>query len=478
MNFKMLFYLIGWLLNFEAIFLTVPLLTAVIYREKSGFAFLIAIGICLLLGLLLTFRKPQNKTIYAKEGLVIVALSWIVLSFFGSLPFMISGTIPSFVDAIFETVSGFTTTGATILTDVEILPKCIIMWRSFTHWVGGMGVLVFMMVFLPLSGAQNMNLMRAESPGPSVGKLVPRVKTTALLLYAIYFAMTVILFIFLVAGGNPVFDSVNIAFSTAGTGGFGFKNDSLASYSDYTQIVVTIFMILFGINFNAYFFIITGKVKELFKMTEVKIYFLVIATAIFIFMMNIGDMFATTGEALKHSAFTVATIMSTTGFMSTDFNLWPELSRTVIVFLTLMGACAGSTAGGIKISRFIILFKSLGKEIRLLIHPNHVRKIEMDGNKVDHNVIRGTNTFIVSYLALFVVSVIIIAFENYDLVTNFTAVATAMSNVGPGLNMVGPASNFAFFSDISKLTITFDMLAGRLEIFPMLVLFSPHTWKK
>ncbi len=478
MNYPMIIYLLGWILNFEAVFLTIPGLTALFYGEKEGFVFLIVIGICLLLGLSITFRKPSKKTIYAKEGYVIVALSWIVLSLFGCLPFFISGIIPSFVDALFETVSGFTTTGATILSDVESLPKCFLMWRSFTHWIGGMGVLVFIMVFLPLSGAQNMNIMKAESPGPSVSKLVPRVKNTAFILYAMYFALTLMLFILLIAGGNPIFDSINISFATAGTGGFGIKNSSLAEYSDYTQIVTTVFMILFGVNFNAYFLIITRKFRDAFRSSEVKAYFLIIFAAVILITFNVGGTFPSLYEAIKHISFTVASIITTTGFMTVDFNLWPELSRTIVVLLIFVGACAGSTGGGMKVSRFIILFKSLTKEIRLLIHPNHVRKLELDGHKIEHNVIRSTNVYLVSYFLIFVISLLIVSFDNHDLVTNFTAVATTMNNVGPGLNMVGPTSNFAFFSDTSKLIMIFDMLAGRLEIFPMLLLFSPVTWKK
>lgn len=478
MNYSMLLYSFGWILNFEAIFLAVPALTALIYGENEGFAFLITMGICMLAGIALTFRKPENKTIYAKEGYVIVSLSWIILSIFGALPFVFSGTIPSFIDALFETVSGFTTTGATIFSDVEALPKCCLMWRSFTHWIGGMGVLVFIMVFLPLSGAQNMNLMRAESPGPSVSKLVPRVKNTAILLYAMYFGLTVMMFILLIIGGNPVFDSINITFATAGTGGFGIKNDSLASYSDYTQIVTTVFMILFGVNFNVYFLILIRKFRDAFRNSEVKAYFGIILTAIVLITLNIGGTFDSPGEAIKHVSFTVASIITTTGFMTVDFNLWPELSRTIIVLLIFIGACAGSTGGGMKVSRFIILFKSITKEIRLLIHPNHVRKLELDGHKIEHNVIRTTNVYLVSYLIIFVISVLVVSFENYGLVTNFTAVATAINNVGPGLDLVGPVSNFGFFSDTSKLVLIFDMLAGRLEIFPMLLLFSPVTWKK
>lgn len=479
MNYSMIVYLLGWILNFEAIFLAIPALTAIIYGEGEVLSFLITIGICLLIGLSVTLmRKPKKKTIYAREGFVIVALSWVVLSIFGALPFIFSGCIPSFTDALFETVSGFTTTGATILSDVETLPKSILLWRSFTHWIGGMGVLVFIMAFLPLSGAQNMNLMKAESPGPSVSKLVPKVKTTALILYSMYFGLTVLQFILLIIGGTPVFDSINIAFATAGTGGFGIKNDSLASYSDYVQIVTTVFMILFGINFNIYFLLIMRKFRDTLKNTEVRTYFAVIVSAIFIITLNIGGTFETIGEAVKHISFTVASLITTTGFMTVDFNLWPELSRTILVLIMFIGACAGSTGGGIKVSRFIILFKSMSKEIRLLIHPNHIRKLEIDGHKIEHNVIRSTNVYMVCYLMIFVISVLIISFDNHSLITNFTAVSATINNIGPGLDMVGPTQNFGFFSDTSKLVLIFDMLAGRLELFPVLLLFSPVTWKK
>ena len=479
MNYSMIIYLLGWILNFEAIFLVIPAITAIIYGEAEIFSFLITIVICLLIGLSATLiRKPKKKTIYAREGFVIVALSWIVLSIFGSLPFVISGSIPSFINALFETVSGFTTTGATILSDVEALPKSILLWRSFTHWIGGMGVLVFIMAFQPLSGAQNMNLMKAESPGPSVSKLVPKIKTTALILYSMYFGLTVLQFLLLIAGGTPVFDSINITFATAGTGGFGIKNDSLASYSNYVQIVTTVFMILFGVNFNIYFLLIIRKFRDALKNTEVRAYFSIIAVAVLIITLNIGGTFESLGEAIKHITFTVASVITTTGFMTVDFNLWPELSRTILVLIMFIGGCAGGTSGGIKVSRFIILFKSMAKEIRLLIHPNHIRKLEIDGHKIEHNVIRSTNVYMVCYLMIFVISVLIISFDNHGLVTNFTAVTAAINNIGPGLDMVGPTQNFGFFSDTSKLILIFDMLAGRLELFPVLLLFSPVTWKK
>ena len=475
MNYSMIVYLLGWILNFEAIFLVIPAITAVIYGESEFFSFLITIGI----GLLIIFLgKPKKKTIYTREGFVIVALSWIVLSIFGALPFVISGSIPSFIDALFETVSGFTTTGATILSDVETLPKSMLLWRSFTHWIGGMGVLVFILAFLPHSGAQNMNLMKAESPGPSVSKLVPKVKTTALILYSMYFGMTVLQFILLIIGGTPVFDSLNITFATAGTGGFGIKNDSLASYSNYVQIVTTVFMILFGINFNIYFLLILRKFRDTLKNSELRAYFAIIAAAVFIITLNIGGSFESLGEAIKNVTFTVASIITTTGFMTVDFNLWPELSRTILILIMFTGGCAGSTSGGIKVSRLLILFKSLAKEIRLLIHPNQIRKLEIDGHKIDHNVIRSTNVYMVCYLMIFAISVLIISFDNHSLLTNFTAVATTINNVGPGLDMVGPTQNFGFFSDTSKLVLIFNMLAGRLELFPVLLLFSPVTWKK
>ena len=479
MNYSMIVYLLGWILNFEAIFLVIPAITAVIYGEAEFISFLITIGICLLIGLLIIFLgKPKKKTIYTREGFIIVALSWIVLSIFGTLPFVISGSIPSFIDALFETVSGFTTTGATILSDVETLPKSILLWRSFTHWIGGMGVLVFILAFLPLSGAQNMNLMKAESPGPSVSKLVPKVKTTALILYSMYFGMTVLQFILLIIGGTPVFDSLNITFATAGTGGFGIKNDSLASYSDYVKIVTTVFMILFGINFNIYFLLILRKFRDALKNSEMRAYFIVITAAVFIITLNIGGSFESLGDAIKHITFTVASVITTTGFMTVDFNLWPELSRTILILIMFIGGCAGSTSGGIKVSRLLILFKSLAKEIRLLIHPNQIRKLEIDGHKIDHNVIRSTNVYMVCYLMIFAISVLIISFDNHSLLTNFTAVATTINNVGPGLDMVGPTQNFGFFSDTSKLVLIFNMLAGRLELFPVLLLFSPVTWKK
>ncbi len=477
MNYRMIRYSLGWILIFSALFMIVPMITALVYAEKAGLAFLLSAGITAALGGLCILRKPAKTALHARDGFVIVSLSWIALSLSGAMPFVFSGAIPDFVNALFETVSGYTTTGSSILTEVESLPKCVLMWRSFIHWVGGMGVLVFIMVFVKLSGGQNMYLMKAESPGPTVGKLVPRVKTTALILYSIYFALTLIQFIILLCADMSVFDALNTTFATAGTGGFGFRNDSFASFSPAIQIIVTVFMILFSINFNSYYFIIRGNIRNAF--TSEVIWFLIIAaSAITIISINISSLYETFGDAVRHSAFTVATLMSTTGFASADFNLWPELSRSLMVVLMFIGGCAGSTCGGIKVSRIIILFKSMSKELHSLIHPKQVKKIVVDKNVVEHEVVRSVNVYIAFMVIIFVVSVLLVSFDNHDLTTNFTAVAACLNNVGPGLNLVGPMGNFEFFSPLSKLVLIFDMLAGRLELFPVLLLFSPVTWKK
>ncbi|MDE7293797.1 MAG: TrkH family potassium uptake protein [Oscillospiraceae bacterium] len=477
MNYRMIKYILGWILVFEAFFLLIPGLTAVIYGERAIQPILITIAVCLVAGGLLIIKKPANTELYSREGYVIVSLSWIVLSLFGALPFTLSGAIPRYIDALFETVSGFTTTGASILPEVESLPKSLIMWRSFTHWVGGMGVLVFLMAFLPLSGGQNIHIMKAESPGPSVSKLVPRVRTTALILYSIYFVLTFLQFLFLLFGGMPVFDSINTALATAGTGGFGIKNDSLGSYSPYLQNVTTVFMLLFSINFTSYYLIITKKFKDAFN-REVRTFLIIVAASIGIITYNVRGMFGTIPEALRHVSFSVASIISTTGFSTADFDLWPELSRTILVLLMFIGACAGSTGGGIKVSRVIILFKSLSKELQMMIHPKQIKKITMDSKTVEHETVRAVNSFIVCYILIFVLSIVAISIDNHDLITNFTAVAAAVNNIGPGLAMVGPTQNFAFFSPISKAVLIFDMLAGRLELFPMLLLLNRATWKK
>lgn len=477
MNYRMIKHVIAWILLFEAIFLAVPLITSIVYTEPEFFAFLISIAICATLGGLLLIKKPENKTIYSREGVVIVASSWIILGFFGSLPFYISGAIPSFIDALFETISGFTTTGASILQSVEDLPKSIIIWRSFTHWVGGMGVLVFIMAFLPLGGAYNMHIMKAESPGPSVSKLVPRVRTTALILYCIYIALTVIQFICLLLADMDVFDAVNTAFATAGTGGFAIKNTGMDGYSPSIQIIVTVFMLIFSINFNSYYLIIRGKIKDAFN-SEVKWFLLIVGIAITSITLNIVNMFDSTKEALRHAAFTVASIISTTGFATKDFNMWPEISRTIIVLLMFIGACAGSTGGGLKISRLMIFFKGVSREVRKLIHPKKVELITIDSRPIENSTVISVGAYFACYIALFISSSILLSFDCGDLITNFTSVASCLNNIGPGLEMVGPTANFGFFSPMSKIVLMFDMLAGRLELFPILLLFTPSTWKK
>ena len=479
MNFRMIKQTLGYLLLFEAAFLLVPMITAAVYQELEFFAFLITSLISVSCGILLVrFGKPKNKLLFARDGFAIVSASWVLISLFGALPFVFSGAIPNFIDALFETVSGFTTTGASILADVESLPRSIIMWRSFTHWVGGMGVLVFIIAFLPLSGGQNMHIMKAESPGPSVSKLVPRVKNTAIILYVIYIVLTVIQFVFLMLGGNSIFDSVNLAFATAGTGGFGIRNDSMASFSPYTQIVVTVFMLLFSINFNSYYLILKRKFKDALN-TEVRVFLYVVTSAIVIISFNIlGSTGAENiGDAFRHSAFTVASLISTSGFSTLDFNAWPELSKTLLVFVMFIGACAGSTGGGIKVSRIILMFKGMTRELSKLTHPKEIKKITLDSRPVEHEVIRSINAYIVCYIALFAISVLLLSFNGYDATTNFTAVTATINNIGPGLSAVGPASNYAFFSPFSKLVLIFDMIAGRLELFPMLVLFAPSTWR-
>ena len=478
MNYSIIFYIVGWILNLEAAFMTLPCITALIYREKSGFAFLITMAICLAVGIPLTLKKPQKRAFYTKEGFVAVALSWIVLSIMGSVPFLLSGSISHPIDALFETVSGFTTTGASVISDVEILPHCVLIWRSFTHWIGGMGVLVFILALLPLAGGYHMNLMKAESPGPSVGKLVPKVQSTAKILYTIYFGLTILQIILLLVGKMPLFDTLCISFGTAGTGGFGIRNDSLGGYSTYIQVVVTIFMILFGVNFNVYFLLLTKKFIQAFKVEELRYYLGIIGASILAIAINTSHMFDNIWAALQQSAFQVGSIITTTGYATTDFNQWPVFSKTILVLLMFVGACAGSTGGGIKVSRLIILFKTVAKELHLYLHPNAIKKIKMDQKTIPHEVVRSTNIFMAVYILIFAGSVLILGLDAYDLTTNFTAVAATLNNIGPGLELVGPTGNFSLFSPLAKCVLIFDMLAGRLEIFPLLLLFTKNTWKK
>ena len=469
--------IMSWLLCFLSVFFLLPLITAAIYAEEAFFAFLISMGITLAVALLLRLGKPKTSTLYAREGFVIASLGWIVISLFGALPFVISGAIPNFLDAVFETVSGFTTTGSSILASVEELPRSILLWRSFTNWVGGMGVLVLMMVFLPLCGATNMHIMKAESPGPTVGKMVPRVSQTAKILYAIYLSLTFIMFIFLLFGGMSVFDALNTALATAGTGGFGVKNDSMASFSPYIQVVVTVFMLLFSINFNSYYLILCKHIKDAFNL-EFKTFIAIVVSAIAIITANVAHLFASVGEALRHASFSVLTVMSTSGFATVDFDTWPTLSRTLLVLLMFVGASAGSTGGGIKVSRILIFIKGLGNDIGKMLHPRHVKKPTMDGRPIEDATVRSVNVYMICYMLVFTVSLLLISLDGKDLVTNFTAVVATINNIGPGLSLVGPTCNFAHFSALSKIVLIFDMLAGRLELFPMLLLFTPSTYKK
>ncbi len=478
MNYRMIKYITGWLLVFEALFMAVPALTAVVYGEYAQlWCFLATMAGCLLLGGLMILRKPKSTTLYAKEGFVIVSLSWIVLSMVGALPYTLSGSIPNYIDALFETVSGFTTTGASILPEVESQPHCMLMWRSFTHWVGGMGVLVFIMAFVPLSGGHNMHIMKAESPGPSVSKLVPRIRTTALILYAIYLALTFIMFILLLCFGMSGFEALNTAFATAGTGGFGIKNDSMLSFSPAIQVTVTVFMLLFSLNFSCYYLVLIRRFRDAFN-AEIRTFLLVVASTIALVTLNISPLFSSVGEALRHAAFTVASIISTTGFATVDFNIWPALSKSLLVLIMFIGACAGSTGGGVKVSRILIAIKGIGRELGNMIHPHRVKKVMIDKRPLDNEVVHSVTVYLVTFTIVFIASVVLISLDNHDLVTNFTAVTATINNIGPGLSAVGPTQNYAFFSVPSKLVLIFDMLAGRLELFPMLLLFKPSTWRR
>lgn len=478
MNYSMIRYIMCRVLEFEGAFLALPCVVAWIYREKEGFAFLITMLLCLLLGFVGKQWKPKSTVFYAKEGFVTVSLSWIVLSLMGALPFRISGEIPNYIDAVFETASGFTTTGASILTDLSQLSHATQFWRLFTHWIGGMGVLVLILAILPLSGSYNMHLMRAESPGPSVGKLVPRVKNTAMILYGIYLVITVIEIVMLMITGLPLYDAMTLTFSTVGTGGFGLLSDSVASYSVATQAVITVFMILCGINFNTYYLFLIKKPKEALKSEEVRTYLLLIAVSTLLITWNIRGSFSSLFMDFHHALLQVASIMTTTGFASADFNLWPEFSRTILFLLTLIGACAGSTGGGLKVSRLVVMFKSIRNEISLMVHPRSVRKVHMDGKMLSDKITKSIQVYLMIYLSVYLVSFLLISLDNFDFTTNFTAVAACLNNVGPGLNMVGPTGSYANFSYFSKIILIFNMITGRLEFLPMLVLLSPKTWKK
>jgi trk system potassium uptake protein TrkH len=482
MNYKMIGRFLAQILSIEALFMVPALIISYCYGEiLAAEAFLISIGIVIAVtaGLFLICRGAPNA-LDAREGMVCVGISWVVLSLFGCLPFVISREIPRYIDAFFEIVSGFTTTGSSILTDVEVLSPGILYWRSFSHWLGGMGVLVFLLAIAPGSKDKGftMHLLRAESPGPDVGKLVPRMRKTATILYVIYIVMTVLNFILLLLGDMHWLDALCTAFGTAGTGGFGIRNDSLASFSPYIQYVTTIFMFLFGINFSCYYLLLLRQFRSVVKDEELRTYVLIVATAIVLIMLNIYKMYGSLEETFRHASFTVSTIITTTGYGSADFDQWPAFSKGIIMFLMLVGACAGSTGGGLKISRLLYLLKSLGRNITQILNPRRVKAVRYNGRVVSEKVLDNTNAYLAAYVAIIVFSYLLISLDNNSVGTNFTAVLACFNNIGPGLEAVGPTCNFAHFSDLSKLVLSADMLAGRLEIFPILVLFSHSTWKR
>lgn len=478
MNGSIIRYILGKVMQMEGALLLLPVFVSMYYNEPEGTSYMIAAGCTVVLGTLLSVKPPSDTVFYLKEGCIATALSWMLLSFFGAFPFILTEEIPNFTDAVFESASGFTTTGASILSDVEMLSHTSLFWRSFTHWIGGMGVLVFLLAVIPLTGGSNINLMRAESTGPAVGKLVPRIKTTARILYIIYFGLSFIEFILLVICRMPVFDAITLTFGTAGTGGFGVLNSSIASYSVACQWIFIIFMFLFGVNFNAFYFILLRRVKEAFAMEEVRTYFTIAFTATVVIAINIYRSCSGVFDAVTKSAFQVVSVMTTTGYSTVDFDLWPTFSKTVLVLLMFIGACAGSTGGGIKVSRILILFKTGLKELASFLYPRSVRKVNMDHKPVDHDVIRSTNVYMVTFILMFVSSMLLVSLSGYDLITTFTAVAATINNIGPGFAEVGPTQNFSIFNGPTTWVLIFDMLLGRLEMFPLLILFHPELWKE
>lgn len=479
MNYKLIFKLIGNVLRLEAFFMLFPLIVSFIYGGGDYPAFLWSIFILTVAGTLLAMLRPKDKNFRTRDAFVVAGLSWLFLSLFGALPFYFSGYFNSFIDCAFESVSGFTTTGATVLTDVEAIPKGILFWRSFSHWIGGMGVLMFMMAVIPSVNASSVNLLRAESTGPSPDKIVPKIRETARIMYKIYIALTVLLIVLLKAAGFSIFDSLTNAFSTAGTGGFSNLNASIGGYNNIVaEVIITIFMFLFGVNFSLYFILIGRRFRKFFKDFELKIYFGIVAAAILIIAINIFGLYGGIWEALRHSSFQVASIISTTGFATADFNLWPTLSQGILVLLMITGCCAGSTGGGIKLIRFIILVKAAKVELGKIFHPESVKSVSVNGKRINNDIVTKTALFFFVYFAIFFVSVLLVSIEGKDLVSSSTAVIASLSNIGPGLGIVGPSGNYAAFSPFSKIVLSFCMIAGRLEFYPMLVLFTPSVWRR
>lgn len=483
MNYRMISYITGQLVRVEGVLMLLPLLCSLIYNEKAALSLALPALLAIILGTLATLKRPRDTAIYARDGFVTVGLSWIILSLIGALPFFISREIPSFIDAFFETVSGFTTTGATALTDVESLSRGLLFWRSFTHWIGGMGVLVFVLAILPQADTRSvklMHVMRAEVPGPKVGKLVSKISRTARITYGIYIALTLVQIILLLIGKMSLYDSLLTAFGTAGTGGFGIWNNSMAHYaSSYIEWVTAIFMVIFSINFNLYYFLLLGKLSEVVKSEELRWFLIIVAASTALVAIDIRELFSGVGETVRYAFFQVSSIISTTGYSTCDFNEWPAMSKTILVLLMFCGSCVGSTCGGIKIGRLILLVKSGLSEIKYMLHPRAVITVRSEGKPVEAEVLRGTNAYMVVYIMLFVASFFFIEMvEECDLVTGFTAVSTCLNNIGPGLGEVGPTGSFSDMSGFSKLLLSFDMLAGRLEIFPLVMLLAPSTWKR
>ena len=480
MNITAILNIIGHVMKYEIILLLIPFFVALFYGQGDANAFLYTVLLMIPIALILIKIKGKKNEIYAKEGFLTVGLAWIVISFFGALPFVFSGAIPSLVDAFFEASSGFTTTGASILTEIQSLPKGILFWRSFTHWVGGMGFLIFILALMPTFSGNPIHLLKAESPGPTPGKIVPKIKQTAKILYAIYFVLTLIETIFLKGAGLSWYDSIIHALGTAGTGGFSNMNASVAAFNNpAVEWIITIFMLLFGVNFVLYFQLIRGNVKAFFKSEELKWYLIAVFASIIIIAVNIipfnhGDV----TKSIRDSAFQVSSIVTTTGYATVNFNLWPTLSKVILIMLMFMGAMAGSTGGGIKTIRIVIIFKAIRREIDKILHPRRVKSVKIDGNVVEEETISGVFLFIFAYIIISLIAIFIVSFDNFDITTTVTSVIATLSNIGPGLEMVGPAGNFSVFSDLSKLVLSFCMLAGRLEIYPMLILFSPSLWKK
>lgn len=483
MNYKMIGKFIGKILLVEAAFMLPAYAISVYHHEEAAMRALLVSAILTVLvgGVMVAMTRGTRKGFHAKEGMVCVGLSWIVLGLFGALPFFFSGAIPHYIDALFEIVSGFTTTGASILPEVESMPYGLLYWRSFSHWLGGMGVLVFLLAVSSgdeRSKGFTMHILRAESPGPQVGKLVPRMKQTAEILYVLYIILTVLNAIFLLCGGMPLFDSVCTALGTAGTGGFGIKNDSMAGYSPYLQNVCTVFMLLFGVNFTCYYMLLLKQVKSVFKDQELRLYLSVVAGSIVLIVLNLRGYYATIGETIRHAAFQVASVVTTTGFATTDFDLWPSFSKGILLCLMLLGACAGSTGGGFKCGRALLVLKGLRRSVRQIVHPGKVEVVRVNGRAVDEKVLQNTNAYLAAYALIIVVSFLLISIDGFSTTTNLSAVLACFNNIGPGLEQVGPTCNFGGFSVFSKLVLILDMLAGRLEIFPILILFSKTTWGK